>query len=57
MPDGVVSWIEPSRGRGAIKRGGYSYGAELSDIEPATRHVGWPGPFRYPAPRGRGVRD
>lgn len=40
MPDGVVSWIEPSSGKAAIMRGGHSYGARFSDIEPAARHVG-----------------
>lgn len=40
MPDGQISWINPSFGQAGIDRGGRTFVARLVDIEPGARHVG-----------------
>ena len=40
MPDGVLQWIDPVSGRGAVVRGGHVYATASRDIEPVARHAG-----------------
>ena len=40
MPNGRITWIDPSAERAGIARGGRSYVSRLADIEAGARHVG-----------------
>lgn len=40
MPDGVVQWLDPGRGRAAVVRAARVFSARLADMEPAARHAG-----------------
>lgn len=40
MPDGVIKWVDPTRGDAEIVRGGHSFPAHQQDIEPVARRTG-----------------